>query len=133
SLLDPGSSVALRIRTRLAGESDYLRGGHEAILAALQEARSAGDAELLAEALSMAHHCLLGPDHARHRRELAVELIKTSFRTERRSDLLMGLLWQTVDSYSEGDRMPDGTWASCGTSSASKTTWPSRSWSAPST
>jgi len=103
SLLDPRSSVALRIRTRLAGEADYLRGGHDAILAALQQARSAGDAELLAEALSMAHHCLLGPDHASRRRELAVELIKTSFRTERRSDLLMGLLWQTVDSYSEGD------------------------------
>jgi hypothetical protein len=103
SLLDPQSALALRIRTRLAGEADYLRGGHEAILAALQQARSAEDAELLAEALSMAHHCLLGPDHARRRRDLAVELIKTSFRTERRSDLLMGLLWQTVDSYSEGD------------------------------
>ena len=103
SLLDPHSPLALRIRTRLAGEADYLRGGHEAILAALQQARAAADAELLAEALSMAHHCLLGPDHARRRRELAVELIKTSFRTERRSDLLMGLLWQTVDSYSEGD------------------------------
>jgi len=103
SLLDPRSALALRIRTRLAGEADYRRGGHEAILAALQQARSAADAELLAEALSMAHHCLLGPDHARRRRDLAVELIKTSFRTERRSDLLMGLLWQTVDSYSEGD------------------------------
>jgi hypothetical protein len=103
SLLDPDSRLALRIRTRLAGEADYLRGGHEAILAALQQARAAADAELLAEALSLAHHCLLGPDHAGRRRELAVELIKASFRTERRSDLLMGLLWQTVDSYSEGD------------------------------
>jgi hypothetical protein len=37
------------------------------------------------------------------RRELAVELIKVSFRTRRRSDLLMGLLWQTVDAYSAGD------------------------------
>src|ERR1700689_2995183 len=103
SLLDPHSSLALRIRTRLAGEADYLHGGYEAILAALQEARAAADPEGLAEALSMADHCLLGPDHVRPRRELAVELIKTSFRTERRSDLLMGLLWQTVDSYSEGD------------------------------
>jgi hypothetical protein len=33
SLLDPHSSLALRIRTRLAGEADYVRGGHEAILA----------------------------------------------------------------------------------------------------
>ena len=37
------------------------------------------------------------------RRELAVELTKASFRTERRSDLLMGLLWQTADAYCAGD------------------------------
>jgi hypothetical protein len=103
SLLDPHSSLALRIRTRLAGEADYVRGGHEAILAELDGARAAADPELLAEALSLAHHCLLGPEHVQRRRELAVELIKVSFRTRRRSDLLMGLLWQTVDAYSVGD------------------------------
>ncbi len=103
SLLDPDSRLALRIRARLAGEADYLRGGHEAILAELSAARAAADPELLAEALSMAHHCLLGPDHVTRRTGLAVEMIKASFRTERRSDLLVGLLWQTVDSYSEGD------------------------------
>ena len=65
--------------------------------------RSPTGPELLAEALSIAHHCLLDPDHVRLRRELAVELIKASFRTERRGDLLMGLLWQTVDAYCEGD------------------------------
>jgi hypothetical protein len=103
SLLDPHSSLALRVRTRLAGEADYLHGTSEAILTALAAARAAGDPELLAEALSMAHHCLLGPDDVDKRRELAVELIKVSFRSGRRSDLLMGLLWQTVDSYSQGD------------------------------
>ena len=103
SLLDARSVLALRVRTRLAGEADYLHGTHAAILAALDEVRAAADPELLAEALSIAHHCLLGPDHVRLRRELAVELIKASFRTERRSDLLMGLLWQTVDAYCEGD------------------------------
>jgi hypothetical protein len=103
ALLDPHSSLALRIRTRLAGEADYVQGGHEAILAALDVARAAADPELLAEALSLAHHCLLGPEHVQRRRELAVELIKVSFRTGRRSDLLMGLLWQTVDAYSAGD------------------------------
>jgi len=103
SLLDPKSGLALRIRVRLAGEADYFRGEHAAILAALAEARAAADPVPLAEALSIAHHCLLGPDHVRLRRELAVELIKASFRTGRRSDLLMGLLWQTVDAYSEGD------------------------------
>ena len=103
SLLDARSALALRVRTRLAGEADYFHGTHAAILVALEEVRAAADPELLAEALSIAHHCLLDPDHVQLRRELAVELIKASFRTERRSDLLMGLLWQTADAYCEGD------------------------------
>ncbi|MGO8956672.1 MAG: hypothetical protein ACLQFR_04780 [Streptosporangiaceae bacterium] len=101
--LDQGSSLALRIRARLAAEADYVRGAHAGILAVLAEARAADDAVALAEALSLAHHCLLGPDDVTLRRELALELVKVSFRTERRGDRLMGLLWQTVDSYSDGD------------------------------
>jgi len=103
ALLDPQSALALRVRTRLAGEADYARGTHAAVLAALDEVRAGGDPELLAEALRIAHHCLLGPEHVSARRELAVELTKASFRTERRSDLLMGLLWQTADAYCAGD------------------------------
>jgi hypothetical protein len=103
ALLDPRSPAALRIRARLAGEADYQRGEHAAILSMLTEARAAADPVLLADVLSMAHHCLLGPDHVTLRRELAVELIKESFRTGRRSDLLMGLLCQTADAYSAGD------------------------------
>jgi hypothetical protein len=103
SRLDARDPLALRIRVRLAGEDDYARGEHAAILAALGEARAAADPVALAEALSIAHHCLLGPDHVPLRRQLAVELTKVSVRTQRRSDLLMGLLWQTVDSYAAGD------------------------------
>jgi hypothetical protein len=128
TLLDPGSPLALRVRTRLAGEADYSRGTHTAVLAALDEVRArqaeaagaagteqpeaaqpaeaagaAGGPELLAEALRIAHHCLLGPEHVTMRRELAVELTKASFRTERHSDLLMGLLWQTANAYCAGD------------------------------
>src|SRR6266581_4448811 len=112
TLLDPRSALALRVRTRLAGEADYVRGTHAAVLAALDEVRAqqadaagaaGGDPELLAEALRIAHHCLLGPEHVAARRALAVELTKASFRTERRSDLLMGLLWQTADAYCAGD------------------------------
>ena len=112
TLLDPRSALALRVRTRLAGEADYARGTHAAVLAALDEVRAqqaeaagaaGGDAGLLAEALRIAHHCLLGPEHVTMRRELAVELTKASFRTERRGDLLMGLLWQTADAYCAGD------------------------------
>ncbi len=52
---------------------------------------------------SLAHHCLLGPDHGGQRRALAHELITEGFRTGRRSDLLMGLLWRTVDLFLDGD------------------------------
>jgi hypothetical protein len=69
----------------------------------LAEARASEDPVALAEALSLAHHCLLGPGEVTLRRELAAELIRVSFRTERRSDRLMGLLWQTVDAYAAGD------------------------------
>jgi hypothetical protein len=103
SLVDPRSPVGLRLRVRLAGEADYRAGGPGAILAVLDEARSAGDPVARAEALSIAHHCLLGPDHGAARRALAAELVDESFRTARRSDLLMGLLWQTVDLLLDAD------------------------------
>ncbi len=102
-LLDPAAPLALRVRARLAGEADYAAGRHDAILAVLGEARAAGDQAALAEALSLAHHCLLGPEHLPRRRDLAAELTRVSFRTRRRSDLLMGLLWQTADAYAAGD------------------------------
>ncbi len=103
SLVEPTSSVALQLRVRLAGETDYRAGRHDGILAALDEARRAEDPMARAEALSLAHHCLLGPDHGPLRRTLAAELVEESFRTGRRSDLLMGLLWQTVDMFLDGD------------------------------
>ncbi len=104
-LLKADTPLALRIRSRLAAEADYRHGQHEAIMAVLAEIRAGPDPDpvVLAEALSLAHHCLLGPDDVRLRRELAAELIKTSFRTQRRGDLLMGLLWRTADSFAEGD------------------------------
>ena len=103
SLIDPRSASALRLRTRLAGESDYASGQHAATLAALDEARRFGDAEATADALSLAHHCVLGPDHAALRHGLALELIGVASQTGRRSDLLMGLLWRTVDLLLDGD------------------------------
>lgn len=103
SLIDPGSTLALRLRARSAGEVDYRSGEHAAVLAVLDEARSTGDPVATAEALSLAHHCVLGPDHGGLRRTLALDLVAESFRTARRSDLLMGLLWQTVDLFLDGD------------------------------
>jgi hypothetical protein len=103
SLLEQNSPLALRIRIRLAAEADYVRGEQDTILAALSEARAASDAVALADALSLAHHCMLGPDGGIARRELALELIRTSLSTQRRSDRLVGVLWHAVDAYSAGD------------------------------
>lgn len=103
SLVEPASSLALRLRVRLAAETDYRAGDHQAILASLEEARGAGDSLVRAEALSIAHHCVLGPDHGAVRQALAAELIEESFGTGRRSDLLMGQLWQTVDLFLGAD------------------------------
>ena len=100
---DKDSVLAQRIRVRLAAESDYSRGDSAAILSLLGELGPDADPVLHAEALSLAHHCLLGPDHVALRGELAERLIRTSLRTNRRGDVLMGLLWRTVDAYTEGD------------------------------
>jgi hypothetical protein len=104
SLVESGSPVGLRIRARLAAEADYRAGESGTILEVLAAAGPGTDAVVRAEALSLAHHCLLGPEHDTVRRSLAVELIAESARTGRRRDLLMGLLWQTVDLFLGGDR-----------------------------
>ncbi len=101
--VDPGSALWLRLRARLAGEADYRAGEPYRILAVLDEARVLDDPVALTDALSIAHHCLLGPEHGTLRQALAAELIRESHRTGRRSDLLMGLLWQTVDMFLAAD------------------------------
>jgi hypothetical protein len=101
---DPDGVLAVRIRARLAAERDYRAGCSDAVLAALEEARAHGDPVAHAEALSLAHHCLLGPEQWLLRREIATELLAVSSRTGRRGDLLMGLLWWTVDLLLDGDR-----------------------------
>ncbi|MFC4530459.1 hypothetical protein [Sphaerisporangium dianthi] len=103
SLADPASLPALRLRARLTGEEDYRNGGHSATLAMVAQARRAGDPVALAEALSLAHHCVLGPGHEALRRRLAQELIEVASISGRHGDLLMGLLWRTVDAFTEGD------------------------------
>ncbi|MFC4504840.1 MULTISPECIES: hypothetical protein [Streptomyces] len=103
ALLEPASLLALRLRARLAGEADYRSGRHTRVLAVVEEARRAGDATALAEVLSLAHHCLLGPGHGAKRLELADELLRVGSGTGRRSDVLMGLLWQTTDRFLVAD------------------------------
>jgi hypothetical protein len=104
AMVEPGSVLGLRLRARLAAESDYLGGGATAVLAVLQEARVAAGQVVQVEALSLAHHCLLGPGQGPQRRALATEMIGRSPGTGRRGNLLVGLLWHCVDLFLDGDR-----------------------------
>ncbi|WP_328456036.1 AfsR/SARP family transcriptional regulator [Amycolatopsis sp. NBC_00438] len=101
--VDPASRLGRRLRIRLAGELDYENSAHDRILALTGETRAAGDPVAHAEALSLAHHCLLGPDHAALRQSLATELVGVSGPSGRRTDLVMGVLWDTVDRFLAAD------------------------------
>ncbi|MBT0769309.1 hypothetical protein KIH74_10285 [Kineosporia sp. J2-2] len=100
SLHDPR---ALRLRIRLAAEADYAAGEARNVIALVEQARAEGDPVALAEALSLAHHCLLGPAHGAQRRRLAARLIDVAAATGRRSDLIMGVLWHCVDLFLAAD------------------------------
>jgi hypothetical protein len=103
TLIDPASTLAVRLRVRLAGQADYRAGQYAATLAVLEEARASQDPVVRAEALSLAHHCLLAPEHGELRRALADELVGEAARGARHRDLLMGLLWQVVDLFLDAD------------------------------
>ena len=102
--LDPSHPLAVRLRARLAAEDAYVAGDPAPALAAVAEARAGADAVALAEALSIAHHCLLGPAHVGERLAMADELIETATRSGRPVDVVMGLAWRTVDLLLAGDR-----------------------------
>jgi hypothetical protein len=103
TLVEPKSDIALRLRLRLTAESDYQANTNADVLKLLDEARLADDPVVRVEALSLAHHCVLGPDHVELRKELATEMISESLRSGRPGDLLMALLWQVVDHFLDGD------------------------------
>ena len=89
--------LALRLRARLAAEADHRSAGHGAILAVVEEARRAADPIAVAEALNLAHQCLMAPGHGPLRLRVAHDLIAESARTRRPGDLVLGSLWRTVD------------------------------------
>jgi hypothetical protein len=103
SLVDAKSTLGLRLRARAAAESDYRLGEHAEILAVVDEARSGDDPLVRMEALSLAHHCLLGPDHTRQRRALADELIAEAARAGHRANLAIGLVWLVTDLFLAAD------------------------------
>ncbi|MPY93343.1 MAG: hypothetical protein GEV08_09825 [Acidimicrobiia bacterium] len=102
--LDPASPLARRLRERLAAEQAYLAADATELLAELDAARRGADPVVLADALSLAHHCLLGPHDGATRLVLADELVASAPATGRSVDGAMGLAWRTVDLLLAGDR-----------------------------
>jgi tetratricopeptide (TPR) repeat protein len=109
--LDAGSPLALRLRIRLAAEADYRAGRATEVLRLLDEARSVGEPRALAEALSLTHHCLLGPEYAQTRIALTDELLRVGGSTGRPSDTVMGLVWRAVDLFLVADRNAERAYA----------------------
>ncbi len=105
--LDPESMIGLRLAVRDVAERDYLAGRCDNALALLERARRSADPVVIAEALSVTHHCMLGPEHHAARLQLAEELLAIGSFTGRPIDTAMGLLWRTVDLYLIGDVRAD--------------------------
>jgi hypothetical protein len=95
-------SLRCRLTVRLASEAVYEGRPVQTILDALADARALGDNRVLAEALSLTHHALLGPEHAALRSRLAEEQIAAAASAGDGILALFGLLWRTVDLYLDG-------------------------------
>ncbi len=101
----PPTEAVLRTRlcVRLAAEETYRGGSAEAVLSGVEAARRTGDAHALAEALSLCHHALLVPQHARRRLDIAGELIAAASAAGDGLLALVGLCWRTADLWLLGE------------------------------
>jgi hypothetical protein len=104
SLLDPAAPLAHRLRMRLLAEDAYLTQDGASVLAEHRANPDAGGGLGTAEGLSLAHHCMLGPDHGPTRLALAEELITAAVGAGSLVHCLQGLVWRTVDLFLLGDR-----------------------------
>jgi DNA-binding CsgD family transcriptional regulator len=92
--------LQLRLRARLAAEATYDRSGSLDDLAPIVDgARRANDPRALGESLSLLHHAMLTPRHARERILVADELMSVAARGNDLVLAIMGLLWRTVDLF----------------------------------
>jgi hypothetical protein len=101
------SLLAARLRVRLSAEEAYDGARIEDVSAAVDRVRAFGDPAATAEALSLYHHAMLTPTHARARLAVADELLDTAAQVPGTIFGLFGLCWRTVDLYLLGDRAAD--------------------------
>lgn len=97
----PASEEVLRARlgVRLAAEESYRGGPLAAVLDAVDAARRTGDPHALAEALSLAHHALLAPEHSWRRVGMATEMIAAAASARDGLLSLLGQCWHAVDLF----------------------------------
>ncbi len=101
---DERPDLRIRLDARLAAEAAYVGAGSvDDVRAVVNEARRLGDRRVLAEVLSLLHHCILGPEHTLERRGLADELVTVASASGDPMLTLMGVLWRTVDLFLLGD------------------------------
>ncbi len=101
--IDRSSALAARLRVRLAAEHAFESGDGSVVTAELAAARAHDDPVVAAEAVSLAHHCVLGPHFSGERAALADELLALAAATGRPTDHLMGLVWRTCNAILAGD------------------------------
>ncbi len=101
----PHDATVLRTRltVRLAAEQAYRGKPVTAVVEGVDAARRTGDARALAEALSLYHHALLTPEHARSRLAVANELITVASVAGEGCLSLIGLCWRAADLFLSGD------------------------------
>jgi hypothetical protein len=102
----PADEIVLRARlaVRLASERAYRGGTVNDVLEAVEAVRQSGDRHALAEALSLAHHALLTPEHATRRLAMAGEMVQCAAIAADGFLTLAGLCWRTVDLFLLGSR-----------------------------
>ncbi len=91
-----------RLTMRLAAEDAYRGSDVRPVLAALAGVRLTGDAHATAEALSLAHHVLLTPEHTLRRLVMANEQIALATVAGDSLLTLIGVCWRAVDLFQIG-------------------------------
>jgi tetratricopeptide (TPR) repeat protein len=108
ALPDGEAVLAARLDVRLAAEEAYGGRSIDDVRTVVEAVRRLGDPAATAEALSLLHHTLLGPEHTVERLAIADELLDAAALAGATGGgtiySLFGLCWRTVDLYLAGSR-----------------------------
>jgi hypothetical protein len=109
ALADDQVALRLRLDVRMAAEVAYESGDYGGIEAQVAAARELGDPTVLAEALSLYHHSMLGPRRREKRAVIAEEMLSVAARADDHNASLMALLWLTTDQFLAGSPQAERT------------------------